>query len=364
MVSLSCNVVDSIKDINENQWNNLVSQSELGTVFHRAGWLRSIEEGLDYEPKHVIVRKNGNPVAACPNFVSKVDMPFELPIDVAKLGFAQLASVTPGFGGPLITGNRKQSLGAIFNAIEEASEWNSIVHRMRILDPTHIQYAQSLRARNYTPSLLYCRLWLPLDDYQRILDEMDKERRKEIRKAKANDSEVVEEDVTRESMRDFYTEYRKTIERTDGTRYPFSFFEALATHLGDRIEIFTAVVDGQPVGKHLYLRDDEQNSLHYFFAGVDERYFEYSSPTLLHDYAIRWGIDNGYSTYDFGGTSSNYQDGVFEYKRKFGSRIEPVYEWERGQSTIRWKSYRAARKRHLKETIEELFRSNVPYFRQ
>lgn len=351
MGSLSYEVVESIDDINENQWNNVVSQSESSTVFHRVGWLRAIEEALGYEPKHVVVRKNDNPVAICPNFVSEVEMPFDSPIDVARVGLAQLSSVTPGFGGPLITGNRERSLEAIFDAIEEISEWNSIVHRMRILDADHVQYAERLRARGYAPSLLYCRLWLFLDDYQRIRDEMDKERRKEIRKAKENDSEVVEEDVTQKSMRDFHREYRKTIDRTDGTLYPLSFFEALAAHLENRIEIFTAIVDGQSVGKHMYLRDDEQDSFHYFFAGIDERYFEYSSPALLHDYAFRWGINNGYSTYDFGGTRSNYQDGVFEYKRKFGAQMEPVYEWEGSLSIVRWKAYRTARRLYLNETI-------------
>lgn len=350
MVSLSYGVLESINDINKNQWNNVVSQSELGTVFHRVGWLRSVEEGLDYKPKHIVVRKNDNPVAVCPNFVSEVELPFDLPIDVSRVGFAQLSSVTPGFGGPLIIGNRERAFEIIFDAIEETIEWNSIVHRLRILDPNHVQYAQSLKARGYTPSLLYCRLWLLLDDYQRIRDGMDKERRKEIRKTKENDLEVVEEDVARRSMRDFHTEYRKTIERTDGTLYPLSFFEALATHFEDHVEIFTAKLDGRSVGKHLYLRDDERNSLHYFFAGIDERYFEYSSPALLHDYAFRWGIDNGYSTYDFGGTNSNYQDGVFRYKRKFGAQTEPVYEWEASQSIVRWNSYRAARKRYLRGT--------------
>lgn len=345
--SLTTEVLDSIGDINENQWNNVVSQAAGGTVFHRTGWLRAIEEGLDHEPRHVVVRKKGNPIAICPNFVTEVETPFDLPVDLSKVGLAQVSSVTPGFGGPLISSNREQSFAAILDAIESISGWNAIVHRMRILDSNHVQLAQKLRAHGYQPSLLYCRLWLELDDYDDIRGGMDKERRKELREADENDIRVVEEDVTREAMEDFYPEYRKTIERTDGTGYPYRFFRALADHFADRIEIFTAYVDDESIGKHFYLRDEEQDSLHYFFAGIDERYFEYSSPTVIHDYALRWAMDNGYSTYDFGGTSSDHRDGVFRYKRKFGTQVEPVYEWERGYAPLRWRSYQLARARYL-----------------
>lgn len=347
MVSLTCEVVGSIDDVNENQWNNVVSQSPGATVFHRAGWLRAVEEGLDSEPRHVVVRKKGNPIAVCPNFVSAVGTPFDLPVDLSDVGLAQWSSVTPGFGGPLVSGNRERSLDAVLDAVEAVSGRDAVVHRMRVLDPQHVQHAHQLHGRGYDPSLLYCRLWLELDDYDRIREDMDKERRKELREAEENDPEVIEEDVTREAMRDFYAEYLKTIERTDGTRYPLAFFEALADHFADRVEIFTAHVDGRPAGKHLYLRDEEQDSLHYFFAGVDERHFEYSSPTVVHDYALRWAIDEGYATYDFGASRADHRDGVFEYKRKFGARTEPVYEWERGLAPLRWRSYRLARKRYL-----------------
>ena len=45
---------------------------------------------------------------------------------------------------------------------------------------------------------------------------------------------------------------------------------------GERVELFTAYIDGEAAGHHLCLRDDEQDALHYFFAGVDEAYFDFS----------------------------------------------------------------------------------------
>lgn len=342
MAALDSEVIESIDEVNENQWNNIVSQTDQSTSFHRTGWLRAIEDGLEYEARHVVVRKKGNPVAICPNFVIPIVLPFDPPIDLTQVGLAQLSSVSLGFGGPVISADRDRSFERLFDTIEAMAGWTTIVHRLRILDPGHVQYAQKLRARGYRPVLSTCRHWLDLTDYQQITDEMEKERRNEIRTASQYEPEIVEEEVTRDAMREFYAEYRKTMERIGGRTLPLAFFNALADHFSEHIEIFTARVDGTSVGSHVYLRDEEQDSMHHFFSGVDEDHFEYSAPTVIHDYALRWGIENEYATYDFGETSSDYGDGLFKYKQKFGTQIEPVYEWERALAPIRWGAYRKA----------------------
>jgi len=121
-MSLNVHLLGSIDEINENQWNNVVAQSGSGTVFHRAGWLRAIETGLDEGPRHVVVRKNDNPVAVCPNFVSSIELPVSPPLEPAELGFRRLFSLDPGFGGPLICANRERSLEAIFGTIDQICE--------------------------------------------------------------------------------------------------------------------------------------------------------------------------------------------------------------------------------------------------
>ncbi|UPV76668.1 GNAT family N-acetyltransferase (plasmid) [Halorussus limi] len=355
MTKLQANVVDSIDAVNENQWDNVVAQSECGTIFQQSGWLRAIERALDRTPRHVVIRKNGNPVAVLPNFVSDIALPVDLPVDASAVGATQLSSVTPGFGGPLIMGKKDRVLGALRQTLERVHREGSVFHRMRILDSNHVQYAQTLRKWGYRPSLLYCRFALELDDYDRILADMDKERRKEIRDAKEIEYEVESEEIDRETMRSFHDEYLKTMSHVDGSPFPVAFFEQLGDHLADQIQIFTAYVEGAEAGQHLYLRDDNRDALHYFFAGVDEEYFRYSSPTLLHDHALRWGIENGYERFDFGSTNANYANGTFNYKQKFGAELEPIYEWEKGTAPIRWPVYRSARtlyRRHS-DTLEK-----------
>ena len=45
MSNLKVEIYDSINDINKNQWNNIVEQSNLGSFFHRYDWIKSIEHG-------------------------------------------------------------------------------------------------------------------------------------------------------------------------------------------------------------------------------------------------------------------------------------------------------------------------------
>ena len=75
MTDLTVTRQESIADRHENQWNTLVSQSDLGSVFHRSGWLRAVERGLDRRVAHLVGRKGSNPVAIFPNFRVSIDLP-------------------------------------------------------------------------------------------------------------------------------------------------------------------------------------------------------------------------------------------------------------------------------------------------
>lgn len=337
-------VLDSITEINANQWDNLVSQTDGGCIFHKTGWLRAIEDGTDVEAKHVVVQKKENPIAVCPNFVVDVPVPSGLPPVIDRFVPQRLHSVTPGFGGPLIISNEDTALDLLFEAIGDVCGAGLVSHRMRVLDPALVRYAQPFVQRGYRPSLTNCRFLFDLGDgIEAIWESMDKERRKDIRDVKEHDPQIERTHLREEDVDDFYREYEKTMDRVGGVQYPRDFFRALADHLGDDVLVFTATVDGAVIGKHLCLVDETQDSVHYFFNGTDEQYFKYSPSPLLHDHTVRWAVDNGYDTYDFGSSNANYRNGVFTFKSKFGAEIEPVYSWEKGYAPVRWRVYRGVR---------------------
>jgi len=334
MSNLKVEVHDHIDSINKNQWNNLIEQSQLGSFFHRYEWLKSIEEGIGLTAKHIVVLKKDNLIGVFPNFKACI----------IGVPFNQLISITPGFGGPIITGNEKEVFVLMLKMVSKICKKDIISHCITTLNPGYQRYNLFLVKYGYQPNLDYCRFVIDLN--RTILDinsKMNKKRRYNLKKAKSNKFEIVDEKIDEDNLKDFFNVYSKVMKKIEGVEYPFQFFISLKNNLQDRIKMFSAKVDRKKVGKHLYFLDKEQSSLHHFFSGVFESDFKYYPSELLHEHALKWGIQNNYKKYDFGGTGSNFNDGLFKFKEEFGGQLVPTLTWEKGYSLIRWNLFKIGR---------------------
>jgi predicted N-acyltransferase len=72
MTKPETNVYSSIDAVNQNQWDNLVGNSDRGSLFQSYLWLSVLEATLDVEPRHIVVSKDGNPIGVLPNFITNV----------------------------------------------------------------------------------------------------------------------------------------------------------------------------------------------------------------------------------------------------------------------------------------------------
>ncbi|KYK27618.1 hypothetical protein AYK20_02505 [Thermoplasmatales archaeon SG8-52-1] len=334
MSNLKVEIYDNINDINKNQWDNIVEQSYLGSFFHRYGWIKSIEEGIGYKGKHLIISKNDNLVGILPNFKTRI----------IKAPFNQLISITPGFGGPIITGNEKEVLDLMLKSLSKMCRGNIILHCITTLNPGYQRYNNALVKNGYQPNLDYCRFVIDLDrDIKDIILKMDKKRRYNLKKGSDNEFKITDEKFDDTNLKDFFDVYTRVMEKIDGVKYPFNFFISLKKNLHDRIKMFSVKVNGKKVGQHLYFLDKEQSSLHHFFSAVSESDFKYYPSELLHEHGLKWGIQNNYKKYDFGGTGSDFNDGLFKFKEEFGGHLVPTLTWEKSHSLIRWNLFKVGR---------------------
>jgi len=355
----------TIRDVNRNQWNNLVEQSDLGSVFHRYEWLLAIEDGLGHEPSHVVVQKNGNPIGLFPNFVmdlnvlSSDQLLAELPTEdllpavvngidaVSPKDFPlkQLKSTTPGFGGPIVASDESECLERMFQKLSTKHDFPIISHTIKAKELGYMRYGKTLAERGYSPTLLDCRFELNLDyEFDELVDRMDRGRRKSLLDARQSDYEISELSFD-SAASSTYNRYVTDMERADGTVPPKAFFEQLSNHFSDRLKIFSAEVDGIEVGRYVYVVDDEQSTLHYFYSAIgDESNFEYNPTELLHGHAIEWAQANGYQYYDFGSTGSTFLDGAFRYKERYGGRVIPTLQWMKGYNPLLWTGYKLGRR--------------------
>lgn len=346
-------VLTSIHDVNENQWNNLITQSDRGSLFHRYEWLAAVEAGLDCEPCHIVVTKDANPIAVMPNFVSELRVPNPAVDALATTaGLTEITSARPGYGGPVVISEEKESIDRMLDVVDATGGPRDLYHLIRTFDLDHIRYGKCYHAHGYEPVLDMCVFMIDLRAaWETIYGGMDKERRKSIREA-LEQHHAVEIIPFGNSMDRTYEWYTKNISRVNGRRVPRSFFEAVEDELGDRVRVFTAVVSGEEVGRYIYLIDEERSVLHHWLSAIpDESCFASYPSELLHERAIRWGSDRGYDCYSFGLTGAYFDNSIFQYKSKYGGRAIPVLWWEKSLGRVKGPMVRFARSKLMQQAI-------------
>lgn len=343
MTELIATTHNTIEELNANQLDNLVEQADQGSLFQRYAWLYAIEQGLDRSARHVVVYKKNNPVAFFPNFVASLEGPDSSSIS-PRVPARRLVSIDPGYGGPVITTDESTCLPMLFDELNDL-DWSVVYHFIRTNDLAYVRYGKFLERRGYVPVLANCRFVLDLEDgWESILEGMDRTRRRTVRKALGADHSVYEIDPTVGNVQATYRMYARNMDRVGTDPVPPDFFEAIVAGLDSRVMTFVAEVDGDEVGRYVYLLDDERSTIHHFFPAIpDESNFEHYPSELLHARAIQWGIENGYAAYDFGGTGSHFSHGTFKQKASFGGRPVPTLQWERGTAPVRWRLYKFAR---------------------
>lgn len=353
MSALDPTLYRSIEPINENQWNNVVTQSDRGTVYQRYEWVRAIEEAFDHEPRHVVVEKGGNPIALMPNFKTDLPVPDAVTetLPVAP-PLEQLVSLPTGFGGPVVLTDEAEALDLLFDGLEATSERTVVNHAIETYDLEYVRYGQYLQTRGYEPSFESCLFLIDLTDgWDAILENMDKGRRRDVRKG--NEQEYrIDIDPLGTDLETTYDWYVKNLERVDGSPLPKAFFESLADRLEDRLRVFRAVVEGEEVGRYVYLLDDEGDVLHHWLSAIpDSDNYRYHPSELLHERGIKWGIEQGYERYNFGKTGSHFSNSVFRFKHKYGGTAVPVFKVEKGYSRVAWPLYQLGREKYVEKSL-------------
>lgn len=56
--------------------------------------------------------------------------------------------------------------------------------------------------------------------------------------------------------------------------------------------------------------------MHHLFGSVLKECFKYNACELLHERTIKWGIENGYTEYNFSGSTADFRGGTFRFKEE------------------------------------------------
>lgn len=325
MGGLETSIVDSLVEVQQSEWNNVVKQSDGGTAFDRYEWLEAYERAHRPDARYVQVRKNGTLVG--------VHSAFARPLSGTP--FRYLEASRSGFNGFAIQSDERAVLSAMLDELEANRSRRTVGHTVKPLSTWLLQHVPELRSRRYRPSVGGCHFVVDLDrPWEEIEADFDSSKRSDLRKADELGVEVREEALTPDAVRRFYRKYETMVRRIGGDRTSYDFLRRLATTFDEHLKLFVAEVDGEPVGWQLAVVDEDNSWIYFLLLAVTRDDYEYYPTHVLTRHAIKWGIERGYDHLNFGDTEPDATEGTFRFKSEFGGRLVPVLGWKKSFSRL------------------------------
>ncbi|MFC7068760.1 GNAT family N-acetyltransferase [Halobaculum lipolyticum] len=334
MPTFTTSVHESITEVNRQEWNAVVThQSDTGSVFERYEWIEAYEDATGAAARHVQVRTDGTLVGVHPTFVR--------PLPGTPFRF--LGPPKPGTNGVMIATDEAAVFAAITDRMADLTSGRTIGHLIRPATDPAVRYATRLRARNYTPSVRDCRFVLDIDrPWDDVATDLSGKKRRNLRRAEEAGVAATDVEATSDRVEAFARSHAEHMRRLDGDGASAALLRALHSTVGDRLKLFRATVDDESIGELLAVRDDERDRLVLLFPAYDPTNFDHYPSEVLYRDAIQWGIENGYTTCDYGETTPDFEDGTFAFKTAFGGEARPTVRWERIGSRLGRVLYSAA----------------------
>ncbi len=330
MSDLKVEVVESISSVNRNMWNNFVIHNPIlktTSFFHSYEWLKTIEDGLCFQAKHIIVRDDKNIKGIFPNFIQKIPkVPFK------KMRSLHTGSGGANYGGPVVYRKKERRiLDLLFKKTSEicGRDITIMSHSIICFNIDYIRYAEYFIKNEYRPYFASTFLFDLTQDEELLKNKMDKRRRRNLQRGLESDHQIKDIEINEPNLRNFYRLYRITILRVKGRLLPFSFFKSMMSNLSEKIKIFSVMVEGREVGEMLFLLDKEKGYLHYYMNAVDESDFKHYPNELINWHVMKWGKANGYKIYGFGGAPASFESSLLQFKEEFGGQILPIIYWNK-----------------------------------
>jgi serine/alanine adding enzyme len=297
-----------------DQWRDFVANHPDGNIFHTPEMFQVFSRTKNNEPQlWAAVDGNGQVLALFTPVVVTLGggLPRRLTTRAVAYGSVLYESTDSGENalGLLLEAYTKDAgRTVLFTELRNLSDLSSaqpILDASNFIYEDHLDYIITL----YQPA-------------ERILENMGRRTRKHIRRA-VRKGEITVEEVQDHSHLDILYE---TVAK--------SYMQARVP-LADR-SLFRAAFDIlQPLGMiKFWLARHEQaivaasvelvykQTLYGWYGGVDRSYSSYQPGELLMWHILKWGAENGFSRYDFGGAGTPDEEyGVRDFKAKFGGEL-------------------------------------------
>lgn len=233
--------------------------------------------------------------------------------------------ITPyGYGGPIILEekNKEKLLQEYEKEFSKFCNENNIVSEFIRFHPI---YGNALDFRKiYEVEYSRKTIGTNLRDFQNpIQEEFSKNARREIKQAEKKEIKVhiIEKP---ENLEKFKKLYYETMKRNDASEYYYfdeSYFDKVIFNLKDYILLIELEYESEIIASEIYLIKGK--ILHAHLLGSCSKMLELNAGSLIEATAAKWGKENNfYYIHHGGGRTSDPEDSLFKYKKKFGKNTE------------------------------------------
>lgn len=303
-----------LRSLDEESWRHFVDNQPASNVFHTPEMFQVFEQAKGHQPTLWAVTDSDRQVLALflPVQIRLVDgLVRRLTTRAVAYGsvlYGPSAASEEALTALLRAYTQDTKHDVVFTELRNLSDLNavrSLLNDCGFVHEDHLNYLIDLNR--------------PLEQ---VMEDIGKRTRKHIRRGLRKQAVIVEDVTGRNQVKVCYDLFQKTYSRAQVPLADFSLFEAAydILHPQDMIKFWLARVGEAYVAASAELL--YKDVMYGWYGGTDRAYASYMAGELLMWHILKWGVENGYKTYDFGGAGKPGEEyGVRDFKAKFGGQL-------------------------------------------
>ncbi len=303
-----------VRNLPEEDWRRFVGEHPQGNIFHTPEMYRVYAQARGHQPSlWAAVGDGSRPLALL------------IPVEVTVLGNLPKLFTTRAvaYGSVLCepSPDGESALRSLLHTYQQGRHGSALFTELRNLsDLAPIQPVLEEHGFRYQEHLDY---QIDLNrPPEAVLQGMGRRTRKQIRRAIKQGGVTVTEINHFEQLTPLYELLRRTYAAAKVPLADRSLFEAAfdVLHRKGMAKFMLAWVGDDCAACSVELLHKDR--IYGWYGGVDRAYGAHVPNELLMWHVLRWGVENGYRIYDFGGAGKPDEDyGVRDFKAKFGGQL-------------------------------------------
>jgi hypothetical protein len=306
--------MDIVNSLDENVWHNFVNEHPQSNIFHTPETFQVFKRAEGYYPElWAAVNRDGYPLA--------ILLPVKVTLRIGPLDKLTTRSIAYG---SVLSANSPEGLEALIlllSVYKTQSDKNSLFTELRnVSDLSSLQGVLEECEFVFEDHLNYL---INLErSPEALLQSFNQNTRKRIRRALRQGKVTVTMATERDHVAICYEQFRKSYTNARIPLADKSLFEAAYDFLHSKgmIQFFLAWIDNECIAASAELI--YKDCIYGWFGGVDRDYSSFVPNELLMWHILKWGAENGFKIYDFGGAGKQEEKyGVRDFKAKFGGNL-------------------------------------------